>query len=68
MDIKTYNQIMVQAIKNREEHPSLRIGQAFFNILSDVNPEYANTIRGTSKDMFQDVHEWQIYKRLFLTS
>lgn len=33
-------------------NPHIRIGQAYFNMLEDVNPELANGLRGTDLDPF----------------
>lgn len=40
------------AITRTVEHPSWRLGQAYFNTLHDMRPDLADKIRGTWLDPF----------------
>lgn len=52
MTIEQFNDINTIAVIYKKYFPKWRIGQTFFNILSDLHPEISERIRGTSDDMF----------------
>jgi hypothetical protein len=47
---KEFNNNIVSQMKN----PDIRYGQAVFNAIELIDPEFANTIRGTEHDCYYD--------------
>lgn len=48
----TYSDYIIRVGKALRDNPGWRAGQAYFNVLNDVDPESANKIRGTQRDPF----------------
>jgi len=51
----------VEMDMNKRDH--LRLGQTYFNVLCDLEPEIANTIRGTEDDPFYDDKKVNAFKK-----
>lgn len=47
-----YADFYAQVCEYVASHPHIRIGQAYFNMLEDINPKLANGLRGTALDPF----------------
>ena len=54
---KQYNDIINLAYLAMNSNPSLRFGQAVFNVTHDEYPELANSQRGTANDCFYHDHK-----------
>jgi hypothetical protein len=52
-----------EVAKARNTHPEWRVGQRFFNVLHDMDPELANMIRGTLADPFYNENRIPLFEQ-----
>ena len=66
-NVQQYADFYSQVCEYVASHPHIRIGQAYFNMLEDINPRIANGLRGTDLDPFysesvsEDTHTYVQY-------
>lgn len=49
-----FAEFLVECARRKEAHSSWRMGQTYFNVLKEVKPAFAETIRGTFLDPFHN--------------
>jgi hypothetical protein len=50
----SFQDYLLLCAQRKRDHPELRMGQVYFNVLSELEPSYAEYLKGLGFDPFHD--------------